>query len=67
MHLLAMKEQSITQLRQRLEDSEAKLNRLIPDQNPGPPSMASSIVGQPSLSIGTLYTELTLDGAWCAE
>ena len=52
MHLLAMKEQTITQLRQRLEDSEAKLDRLIPDHVTNAGSIASSVVGHASTSAG---------------
>ena len=52
MHLLSMKEQSITQLRQRLEDSEAMVNRLIPAKHGGANSSGPSAAGQSEPAAG---------------
>ncbi|KAK9821368.1 hypothetical protein WJX74_004644 [Apatococcus lobatus] len=60
MHLLAMKEQSITQLRQRLEDSEAMVNRLMPGRSGAATSIPSSPAEQSSVASDTEGPETRL-------
>lgn len=67
MHLLSMKEQSITQLRQRLEDSEAMVNRLIPAKHGGAEISGPSASAQTKQTAGDFAAVSTPQGRDCQQ